>query len=94
MIKEEIKNFLMMKDGRASAVTSRELTSLFNIEGKDLRPIIHDLRVEGVPICSCNRGYYYSEDKEEVRKVMESLNERAMKIMEASYGLEQWLKKN
>ena len=48
---------------------------------------INEARSEGVPICSCDSGYYYSSDKAEILKTVESLMHRTMAIEKAVSGL-------
>ena len=74
--------------GEAQAVTSRELETVFHIRGPCLRKAVNRLRGDGVPVCSCDNGYYYAETEEELAHTIHQLNSRIKKIAQAKRGLE------
>lgn len=77
--------------GEASAVSSREMETVFRIRGPDLRRAINRLRGDGVPICSFDFGYYYAETEEELSRTIRQLRSRIKKIAQAERGLTQAL---
>ena len=79
--------------GEAHAVTSRELETAFDIRGPDLRRRINQLRGAGVPICSCDKGYYFAETEEELSHTIRQLRSRIKKIAYAERGLTKALDK-
>ena len=67
--------------GEARAVTSRELETVFHIRGPCLRKAVNRLRGDGVPICSCDSGYYYAETVEELDHTIRQLFSRIKCIL-------------
>jgi hypothetical protein len=62
------------------------------ITGARLRKITNFLRSEGVlPIIATSKGYYCSFDKIEIRKQIESLEDRARSIYNSAEGLRKFL---
>lgn len=45
-----------------------------------VRAIVNGLRSSGIPVCSCREGYYLTDDADELRKTIHSL-ERRIKLM-------------
>ena len=70
--------------GEANAVTSRELEYAFGMRGSELRRAVNALRVERIPICSFEGGYYSSE---EIRRTALQLQSRVNKIAAAARGM-------
>lgn len=83
-IAEYLKSY---HSGEQAAVTSRELEGTFRIRGPDLRKRINLLRGNGIPICSCDSGYYYAETEEELQRTVRQLRSRIKKIAQAERGL-------
>lgn len=73
--------------GERNVVSSRELESLFQIRGPDLRDIINNLRSGGIPICSNRKGYFFAETEEELDGTVRQLRSRIKKIALAERGL-------
>ena len=67
--------------------TAKELGLLFGISDGSIRRIINQYRSEGIPICSCPDGYYYSENPEDIVKTIGSLKRRIASIQKAIDGL-------
>lgn len=83
-----------IKSHNGLPVSSRNLSEAFGISGFEVRRRINIARSEGCPICSCNKGYYYSEDKDEIEKTVKSLNSRIGSIQRAITGLSIYLEGN
>lgn len=73
--------------GRDNAVKSKDLECLFSITGSELRRIVNDSRANGIPICSCRKGYFYAATNEETSATIRQLESRIKKIKEAKNGL-------
>lgn len=73
--------------GRENAVHSRELQRLFCLDGRTLRRKVHNLRADGVPICSDQDGYYYADTQAEINRTVGRLNTLVTKISNARTGL-------
>ena len=60
--------------GKGSAITGCELSDRF---GKDLTTIqryVRKSRKNGIPICSCNKGYFYAADQDEINNTVAWMN--------------------
>lgn len=73
-------------------VSSYEITESLGIGGISIRKAINKARCEGCPICSCSKGYYYSEDKTEIINTIQSLVNRTIGVERAVNGLLKKLK--
>lgn len=73
--------------GEFKAVSSRELEVTFQMHGAKIREQINALRTAGVPICSCDKGYFYAENAEELSRTIRQLRSRIKKIACAERGL-------
>jgi len=51
----------------------------------------HKLRDEGIPVLSCESGYFYARTRAEVEEYRESLRRRAMAMLETCKALESCL---
>ena len=52
--------------GRETAVSGKRLKKMFRVREAELRKMVHNLRVEGIPICSDRTGYFYPANAWEV----------------------------
>lgn len=75
-------------------ITATNLSEAFGISGLEVRRIINAARSEGCPICSCHKGYYYSESDEEIEKTIMSLSNRIGSMQRAIRGLSNRLGEN
>ena len=75
-------------------ITATNLSEAFGISGLEVRRIVNAARSEGCPICSCHKGYYYSESNEEIEKTIASLENRMVAMKRAISGLAKCLGDN
>lgn len=80
----------IVKNGK-KLVTAKELGNMFSLSGIEIRHIINEARSNGCPICSCRKGYYYSEDVEDIKRTVASLTHRITSIQHAVNGLNQMM---
>lgn len=73
--------------GEANAISSRELEKVFGIQGTGIRKLVNQLRINAVPICSFDGGYYYAESQEELGRTIRQLRSRISRIADAERGL-------
>lgn len=73
----------------ADAINAGDLCVLFNCHKQDLRRFINHLRRSGIPICSSNNGYWYSEKIEDIDSTLIALKSRIGGINRAIEGLEE-----
>ena len=53
--------------------------------------MVNELRCLGIPICSCNEGYFYSTNASDIWDTINHLAGRANKIIAAHEGMEKSL---
>lgn len=82
-MKNEIREYLSDQP-----VYSKELESLFGLAGNEVRTIIHELREEGVPICSGYQGYWIARTSAELNSTIEHLQRREAGIRSVRQSLE------
>ena len=68
-------------------ISNRKVSEHFDINEAIVRKHINRARCEGVPICSTQHGYFYSEDKADVLDTIHSLNKRTIAVEKAISGL-------
>lgn len=71
--------------GKETSVMSRDMRQWG--KGPQIRRLIHDLRVKGVPICSTNQGYFYARTESEVESAVAFLTSYMNEIAIARQGL-------
>lgn len=74
-----------LRPGKKNAVTAEYLEKVCGIcperhSSEPTRRVIKALIVDGYPIASCSKGYYLSDDREELLQYEQSLHERADQI--------------
>ncbi len=68
-------------------IKSKRLEAILDINGNEVRAIIHYLRGQGYPICSSTQGYWYTDDPEEIDKSINHLRQRANSITSVANAL-------
>ena len=92
-MKEKFERFMCDEHkGIRKAITSKEIENDFQCKGTEVRKIVNELRSNGVPICSAPTGYYYAENKSEIKDTLAHLESRIKKIEKAKEGMEETLK--
>lgn len=74
--------------GQESAISSKRLRKMFHIREADLRKMIHNLRVEGIPICSDRTGYFFPANAWEVIATIGHLRRMRDGVEASIHGLE------
>ena len=83
----KITEILNVHQGKGNAITGdmmcREIEEDWgqSVDVRTLRKVIADMRLHGYPLGSCGKGYYLLIEKEETRKVIRSLCDRADALM-------------
>jgi hypothetical protein len=55
--------------------------------GSDVRSVIHELRMTGIPICSSFHGYWIGQTDEEIQKCAGRLMKRGFRIIAAARAM-------
>ena len=78
--------------GRENAISGKQLKKRFRVHEAELRKLVHNLRVDGAPICSDRTGYFYPANAWEVIATIGHLRrmrdgvEKAIRSLERSTG--------
>ena len=70
-------------------IKSIEIQRTYDIKGAEVRQIIHQLRLEGIPICSGPDGYYYPRDRIEATHTINHLRSRAISLFDIVKAMEE-----
>ena len=84
---ERVVNYIKNHGSAESPVMNGEISSQLNMTTVNVRRLINQARREGIPICSCSKGYYYSEDKTDILETIDSLMSRTISVEKAISGL-------
>lgn len=84
---DRIINYIANHGTKDNPVKNKEIASHFKMKESDIRGKINEARTNGFPICSCSNGYYYSNDKGEILKTIQSLMHRTIAVEKAVNGL-------
>lgn len=78
-------------DGKDYPICSSELAKAFGVSRTMIRRMVNTARSNGSPICSNQKGYYITTDKEEIKNTIKSMRGRINKMECAITGLENYL---
>ncbi len=87
----------LMRDkhkGKNNAIMSRDIEAILHCKGTDVRRMANELRCQGVPIGSCQKGYFYAESEDEIRQTISHLDSRMKRMKAAKAGMMATLKKS
>lgn len=84
---ERVINYIVNHGSKEKPITNKEMASSLNLTDVSIRKKINEARCHGFPICSCDKGYYYSEDKSEIINTIQSLTHRNIAVEKAVSGL-------
>lgn len=76
-----------LPEGQDSRITSRDLESITNLKGAQIRAEVNRLRTAGVPIASDANGYYIATTDEELTATIRNLQSRRNAMNRAIEGL-------
>lgn len=74
--------------GQRNAMGGETLMKVFRISGTELRKLVHNLRVDGVPICSDRTGYFFPANAWEVIATIGHLRRMRDGVDASIHGLE------
>ena len=72
-------------------ITAHKLASLTKASEPNIRKIINEARTKGIPICSTRRGYYLSNEYNDIAKTITFLTNRLCTQLQAISGLQKRL---
>ena len=74
--------------GRENAISGKRLRKMLRVRDVGLRNMVHNLWVDGVPICSDRTGYFYPANAWEVIATIGHLRRMRDGVEESIRGLE------
>ena len=77
----------LIPKGETSRITSREIGSLTNLKGSEIRKIVNESRSQFIPIASDGNGYFIATKPEELNHTIAQINSRIHKMIKAREGL-------
>lgn len=72
----DIITYLRKHSSFENPVSGGVLADKFGLTGQKVREYINQARRNGIPICSTRWGYFYSDDKAQIKKTIESMRGR------------------
>ena len=76
-----------LPEGNEHHITSRDLESITNLTGSEIRREVNKLRAEGAPIASDKNGYYIATTQEALTATIKNLQSRRDAMNRAIMGL-------
>lgn len=86
---------MIRRHGKSNPVMSTAIEQTFGVTGSTIRSVVRSLRRSGEPIVSFDKGYYFDNSHEGVRRISSNLRGRALSMLrtasdlEKKYGIEQ-----
>ena len=80
-------NYISTHGTKENPITNKEISKALNLTEVQIRKQINQARCEGIPICACDKGYYYSDDKADILRTIQSLMHRTIAVENAVNGL-------
>lgn len=74
--------------GQENAVSGKRLKKMLRVREARLRKMVHNLRVEGIPICSDRTGYFFPANAWEVIATIGHLRRMRDGVDASIHGLE------
>lgn len=84
---ERVINYIINHGSKENPITNKEMSSSLNLTDVSIRKKINEARCNGFPICSCDKGYYYSEDTNDIAATIRSLTHRNIAVEKAVSGM-------
>lgn len=70
------------------AIQAGELAGVFGTDKRGIRNMVNFLRSSGMPICSGQSGYWYSDDPADIQKTIDTMSAKITGIQKAITGLQ------
>lgn len=84
---DNVVNYIKANGFVDSPITNAEICTALKLSEQSVRRHINEARSRGLPICACRDGYYYSEDKQEILRTIQSLMHRTIAVEKAVNGM-------
>lgn len=84
---ERVISYIHNNGSKEHPVCNKEIGKAIGMGDVMIRKLINKARSEGYAICSCDKGYFMSEEKADILDTIESLTHRTASINNAVSGL-------
>ena len=84
---ERLVNYIKKNGSKDNPIPNNKISTFLDISEQMVRKEINKARCEGITICSSNKGYWYSEDKEDILNTVQSLVNRTTSVNKAIDGM-------
>lgn len=84
---EKVINYIANHGSKDNPVCNNEISSSLKLSEASIRKKVNEARCKGIPICSCEKGYFISEEKTEILRTIQSLMHRTIAVEKAINGL-------
>ena len=84
---ERVVNYISNHGSRDNPVSNKEISTSLKLNEASISKKINEARCKGYPICSCDKGYFLSDDKAEILRTVQSLMHRTIAVEKAINGL-------
>lgn len=74
--------------GEHKAIKAKVITALTGINAREIRLLVHEMRINGYPVCSGNDGYFYASTSDELEKTIRRMRRQIIGTKMALSGLE------
>lgn len=79
----------LLSHGQDTTITRHDLENMTGLDGRTLRGVIQQARLNGTPILSdCRHGYYLPDDEVEAERFVKSMRRRASEILKVARAVE------
>lgn len=87
-MKFSYKNLITLIPNKETGyITAKRLSKMTGYTETFIRKLINEARSAGVPICSTQRGYYFSNDQVDISQTVKFLTRRLQTQLKAIDGL-------
>lgn len=94
MVRKKKRNRAVLGDllkkyhtGMEMAVSGKELELALGIRRDTIQKMVHQLRMEGVPICSSSSGYFYAQTRQELAETVARFNKHITTMVQTESRL-------
>lgn len=87
----DVTRYIRKTTSTEKSVTGKDIANHLGITDVEVRRQVSEARSAGIPICSTQYGYYYSDDRTEIQKTVDFLRRRISSQERAISGLSELL---
>ena len=84
---ERVISYINNNGSKEHPICNKEISKAIGVGEVEIRKLINKARCNGYAICSCDKGYFMSEDVADILDTIESLTRRTSSINNAVSGL-------